>query len=93
MIVSKTFDLTTSAVPLTPPGGATTDRRPGYSVLVSNVLSVDIKVGGSNAQTFTVKAGAALPMNDLEPGEIVYAKLGTGTGTIEALFQGVAGTS
>lgn len=88
MLDSTTGSVTTTAAPLTPPHDAG-DPAWGYSVLVRNAGSVDIKVGGAENQHLTLVPGAAIPFNVLETGEVLYIKTSSGSSTYEALFQGL----
>jgi hypothetical protein len=87
MFKSNVRALSTTAVPLTPPTSAT-DYRPGMSVIIQ--CSSAILLGGQDAQTFSVAANTPFPINEMDPDELLYVKVSSGTPDLNELWQGLA---
>jgi hypothetical protein len=88
MFKSNNRALSTSGVPLTPPTSAT-DYRPGLSVIIQHSDTNPIFLGGPGGQTFTVQPNTPFPINNMDPGEVPYAKSTSGTPNLQELWQGL----
>jgi hypothetical protein len=82
--------LSTTAVPLTPPTNAT-DYRSGLSVIIQHSAAAPVLLGGEDAQAFEVKPNVPFPINNMDPGELLYVKTSSGTTNLQELWQGLGG--
>jgi hypothetical protein len=90
MFKSNVRALTTTAVPLTPPSSAT-DYRGGCSVIIQHSASDPILLGGVDDQEFEVQPNAPFPINEMDPGELLYVKTSSGATDLQELWQGLGG--
>lgn len=90
MFKSNVRALTTSPVPLTPPSSAT-DYRAGMSVIIQHSGGATVLLGGADAQNFEVQPNMPFPINEMDPGELLYVKTSSGNFNLQELWQGLGG--
>ena len=88
MFKSNVRPLTTTAVPLAPPSSAT-DYRSGLSVIIQHSGGAPILLGGEDAQNFEVQPNTPFPINEMDPGELLYVKTSSGNFNLQELWQGL----